>query len=212
MGFSLDLASLSAHTRCAMSQIDDKYNSLGGPNSFLGAPMSPEVVCVNNAALRKRVYQYGSIYFFAQSTDGAHEVHGDIAQKFDSLGAEANILAYPVSDETLLFDGFGRMNFFAGGEIYWRSSTGPLEVHGAISGRYRTLGGPQGFLGYPLSNETVSSDNSGSFNQFDNGVIYWKGSTGAHEVHGAILAKWKSLGMQAGSLGYPLTNEMPVAS
>jgi len=174
--------------------------------------MSPEVVCVNNAALRKRVYQYGSIYFFAQSTDGAHEVHGDIAQKFDSLGAEANILAYPVSDETLLFDGFGRMNFFAGGEIYWRSSTGPLEVHGAISGRYRTLGGPQGFLGYPLSNETVSSDNSGSFNQFDNGVIYWKGSTGAHEVHGAILAKWKSLGMQAGSLGYPLTNEMPVAS
>lgn len=81
-----------------MSQIDDKYNSLGGPNSFLGAPMSPEVVCVSDAALRRRVYQFGSIYFFAQSQDGAHEVHGDIAQKYDALGADASFLAYPVSD------------------------------------------------------------------------------------------------------------------
>lgn len=104
------------------------------------------------------------------------------------------------------------MNFFAGGEIYWRSSTGPLEVHGGISGRYRTLGGPQSFLGYPLSNQTPCSDNAGQWNQFEHSVIYWKGNVGAHEVHGAILAKWTSLGKEAGSLGYPLTNEMPVAS
>jgi uncharacterized protein with LGFP repeats len=60
----------------------------------------------------------------------AFEVHGDIAQKYYSLNREAGFLGFPQSDETLLFDGMGRMNYFQGGEIYWRSSTGPSRSTG----------------------------------------------------------------------------------
>ena len=195
-----------------MSAIDDKYASLGGSNSFLGLPAGPETVSKANKSWTFRDYQHGSIYYFANSSTGAHEIHGAIAQKYYALGRETSFLGFTQSDETLLFDGFGRVNFFDGGSIYWRQATGPFEVHGAINGRYQALGGPESFLGYPLSDETDTSDKTGRWNQFEHGVIFWKGgSIGAHEVHGAILDKWKSLGLQAGSLGYPLTNEMPVA-
>ncbi|GAB16036.1 hypothetical protein ARGLB_105_00010, partial [Arthrobacter globiformis NBRC 12137] len=33
--------------------------------------------------------------------------------------------------------------------------------------------------------------------------IYWSPKTGAHEVHGAIRAKWAALGWEKGPLGYP---------
>jgi uncharacterized protein with LGFP repeats len=195
-----------------MSKIDEKYANMGGPGSVLGSPIDAEVVCANSS-WTKRDYQHGSIYYFANST-GAHEIHGAIAQKYYALKAEASFLGYPQSDETQRFDGFGRVNFFDNGAIYWRLSTGAFEVHGGISARFQALGGPQGVLGYPLSDEGDASDKTGRWNQFENGVIFWKdtNSLGAHEVHGAILTKWKSLGMQAGSLGYPVTNEMPIAS
>jgi len=192
-----------------MSVIADKYAQLGGPAGFLGAPKGAEKDCAD-AGRRKRDYAHGSIYSWDQSTDGAHEVHGDIAQKYYALKAEAGIMGYPASDETLLHDGFGRVNHFTGGDIYWRQSTGAFEIHGAIVGRYRALGGARSVLGYPLSDESDTSDKTGRWNQFEQGVIFWKSGPGAHEVHGDILAKWKSLNMQAGKLGYPVTNEIPV--
>ena len=193
-----------------MSAIDNKYAQLGGAGGILGAPKGPETQCTD-PKLRKRDYVNGSIYFQNTHT-AAFEVHGNIAAKFYSLSAETGVLGYPVSDETVVPDGVGRVSHFSGGDIYWRPSTGAFEVHGGILGRYASIGGPQSALGYPLSDEAETSDNSGRFNQFQFGVIYWKGSVGAHEVHGAILAKWKSLNAQAGALGYPLTNEIPVAT
>lgn len=194
-----------------MSAIDDKYSSLGGPSSPLGSPKGPEVTCANKD-WTKRDYQFGSIYFWKYSSTGAHEIHGNIALKYYSLNSEASALGYPQSDETGLFDGFGRVNYFDNGMIFWRATVGTFEVQGAIAGRYRALGGPQGLLGYPLSDESPTSDNTGRCNQFQGGVIYYKWNTpSAHEVHGAILAKWKSLGLQTSSLGYPVTNEMPAS-
>ncbi|MGO4859079.1 LGFP repeat-containing protein, partial [Arthrobacter sp. 2MCAF14] len=40
--------------------------------------------------------------------------------------------------------------------------------------------------------------------------IYWSPATGAHEVQGAIRAKWAALGWEQGRLGYPLTDEYAV--
>jgi uncharacterized protein with LGFP repeats len=195
-----------------MSAIDDKYAQLGAAGGILGAPKGPETQCTD-PKLRKRDYTNGSIYFYFQNAQSlAFEVHGNIALKFYSLKAENGLLTYPTSDETVVPDGVGRVSHFNGGDIYWTPSTGAFEVHGFILGRYAGIGGPQSVLGYPLSDETEASDNTGRFNQFQSGVIYWKGTTGAHEVHGAILTQWKSLNSQAGSLGYPLTNEIPVAT
>jgi uncharacterized protein with LGFP repeats len=195
-----------------MSAIDDKYAQLGGPSSFLGSPKGPEVQCADSK-LRKRDFDNGSIYFYNQNSQSVpYEIHGSIAQKYYALGAETGILAYPISDEIALPDGIGRVSHFHQGDTYWSPSTGAHEVHGAILGRYAGIGGPQGVLGYPLSDESDTSDKTGRWNQFQFGAIYWKQQLfGAYEVHGAILAKWNSLGAQAGSLGYPISNETPVA-
>ena len=80
-------------------------------------------------------------------------------------------------------------------------------VHGAIRDKWAELGGEQGFLGYPLTDETATPDGVGRFNHFEGGSIYWTPNTGAHEVHGAIRDKWTELDWERGLLGYPLTDE-----
>lgn len=65
----------------------------------------------------------------------------------------------------------------------------------------------QGPLGYPVTDELATPDNRGRYSVFENGSIYWKETTGAHEVRGAIRDKWKETGWEAGSLGYPISDE-----
>ena len=81
------------------------------------------------------------------------------------------------------------------------------RTQGEIDTRYQGLGGCNGFLGAALTDETTAPDNSGKYNVFRNGSIYWSPTTGAFEVHGAIRDKWKELGWEAGLLGYPVSNE-----
>ena len=49
----------------------------------------------------------------------------------------------------------------------------------------------------------------GQISYFQGGVIDWTPATGAHEVHGAILAKWNDLPADHGlNLGHPTSDEM----
>jgi uncharacterized protein with LGFP repeats len=82
-----------------------------------------------------------------------------------------------------------------------------FEVHGLIAQKWQSLGGANGFLGEPLTNETTTPDGVGRFNHFQGGSIYWTPKTGAHEVHGQIRNKWQSLRWERGPLGYPISDE-----
>jgi hypothetical protein len=42
--------------------------------------------------------------------------------------------------------------------------------------------------------------------EFEKGAIYWSRATGARVVSGAVLAKYKRLGAEGGSLGYPVSD------
>ncbi|MDQ6648609.1 MAG: twin-arginine translocation signal domain-containing protein [Actinomycetota bacterium] len=79
----------------------------------------------------------------------------------------------------------------------------------AIDQHYYDLGGPQGFLGQPVGPEQRAPDQIGAFRYFQGGGIYWTPSTGAREVHGAILGRWAGLGYEHSVLGYPVTDESP---
>ncbi|MDF0650752.1 MAG: hypothetical protein P0121_04685 [Nitrospira sp.] len=187
-----------------MSDIDTKYTALGGPGGWLGQPTSPELAAPDGIG-RYRHFQGGSIYW--SPSTGAHEVHGAIRVKWASLGWERSFLSYPLTDESTTPDGVGRYNHFQGGSIYWTPSTGAHEVHGAIRGKWASLGWERSFLGYPLTDESTTPDGVGRYNHFQGGSIYWTPSTDAHEVHGAIRGKWASLGWERSFLGYPLTDE-----
>jgi hypothetical protein len=190
--------------------IDLLYAHLGGESGFLGAPLSAEKVACDGVG-RYRDYEGGSIYWSPQSTVWAHEVHGAIRELYRSLGAECGPLGYPVTDELKTPDGIGRYNQFQNGFIYWSPETGAHEVHGAIGEQWQALGSEQSVLGYPITDESGTPDGVGRYNQFQNGSIYWSPETGAHEVHGAILELWKSLGWETSYLGYPLTDELATA-
>lgn len=157
-----------------MSAISDKYNALGGPTGFLGAPTGPESSTPDGVG-RFEHYQFGSIYWTPQT--GAHEVHGAIHTKWASLGWEN--FGYPTTDESGTPDGVGRFNHFhniqnsGDSSIYWTPQTGAHEVHGAIRDAWAGLGWERSSLGYPTSDEYQTPDLTWESSQFQRGSIIW---------------------------------------
>lgn len=190
--------------------ITQHYAALGGAATY-GNPTNAEY---RVAGGRARDYQRGSIVWSART--GARAVHGAIATKYRGLGGAAGVLGFATTDEQGTPDGVGRYNHFdagAGGSIYWTPATGAWSVHGAIRQRWAALGWERGPLGYPITDERGTPDGIGRYNQFSRpsgGSIYWTPSTGAHEVMGAIRARWASLGAERGRLGYPVSGEYAV--
>lgn len=76
-----------------------------------------------------------------------------------------------------------------------------------IEEKHEALGGDSGWMGRPVQSTQECPDREGYFRRYANGMIYYHRKTGAHEVHGAILAKWSSMGFERSLLGYPITDE-----
>jgi len=90
------------------------------------------------------------------SARGAHEVHGEIAAHYRSLGGSGSFLGYPTTDETATPDRVGRYNHFQAGSIYWTPSTGAHEVHGLIRQLWAQRGWERNAaLGYPVTDELI---------------------------------------------------------
>lgn len=109
-----------------MTEIDAKFKSLGGSTGVLGSPTGTEKSCPDNTG-RFRHYKEGSIYW--HPAHGAHEVHGDIFDKWAALGWEWSWLGYPTSDE----EGFGdkgRVSRFENGIIEYHPDTGTVDKQG----------------------------------------------------------------------------------
>ena len=95
-------------------------------------------------------------------------------------------------------------------DTYSSPATGTHSVIGAILQEYRAVGGPQGRLGYPVTDELPTPRGGGRFNHFQHGSIYWAPGLGAHEMYGAIRGHWASLGWETSVLGFPVTDEFLV--
>jgi hypothetical protein len=131
-----------------------------------------------------------------------------IDQHYASFGGPSGFLGQPLADEAPTFDGIGRARHYQGGSILWTPGRGPHETHGAIRDKWTSLDAERGLLSYPLTDELTTPNLAGRFNHFQWGSIYWTPTTGAHEVHGAIRAKWASLGWERSFLGFPTSDEL----
>jgi uncharacterized protein with LGFP repeats len=150
-------------------------------------------------------FQKGRFYW--RSGVPAFAVYGAILGEYRVLGTVNSFLKFPTTDESPGANG-GRYNHFQGGSIFWTSSTGAHVVYGAIRAKWAALGWERGFLGYPRSDEVAVT--GGRASQFQGGNVYWSSTTGAHEVHGAILARYLSLGGTGSRLGLPVSDEYPI--
>ncbi|WP_442010040.1 N-acetylmuramoyl-L-alanine amidase [Mycobacterium sp. 2YAF39] len=72
-----------------------KWESMGGPNSPLGAPRSPEAS--GEGPVRYANFEHGAIYW--SPTSGAEPVTGEIYTAWGSLGFERGALGLPTSGE-----------------------------------------------------------------------------------------------------------------
>ncbi|HEY0947290.1 MAG TPA: hypothetical protein VGD81_18545 [Opitutaceae bacterium] len=132
-----------------------------------------------------------------------------IKGRYQALGGAKGFLGAAQTTITVCPDRVGYFQHFKGGSIYYHPQTGAHEVHGLIRAKWAALGWERSFLGYPRTDETVGRDtkHEGRYNHFQGGSVFWHPAAGAHEVHGAIRAKYLELGAEASFLGYPTTDE-----
>src|SRR6266540_5373337 len=102
---------------------------------------------------------------------------------------------------------------FSGVSTSYSSLTLKEEATIAIREKYNELTTQKGFptVPDPDTPPALTYNRDGYYRFFNGYGIWWTEDTGAHEVHGAILAKWAGLnyeiGNEKGKLGYPLTDE-----
>lgn len=189
-------------------EIKAKYDSLGGPGSFLNYPTSANIVNPGNTGERV-TFVNGPIYWSAAT--GAHPVVNSFLNRWGIHQYEAGWLGYPISDEIVHPDGFGRRQEFQNGAIYvaFSNAIGSAIKNGPIRDKWNTSGAqtPGSLLGYPTGDEIPLPDGEGRMARFERGVIYWHPFFEAHTVTGAMLVAWELSGYEAGDWGYPASDE-----
>ncbi len=192
--------------------IRDRYNSLGGPGSFLSFPTSGELTNPGNSGKRSQ-FLNGPIYWSAST--GAHPVVNSFLFRWQQLGYESanGMLGYPTTDEIVHSNGQGRQQEFQRGVIYvaFQNAVGSALRNGLIRDKYNSFGGHSGPLGYPSSDPIEVTKYGGRYNNFVNGTITWSSQTGARLLFGAVRDRWHQLGREDGALGYPLGDEEALA-
>src|SRR5882757_1514370 len=157
---------------------------------------------------------FTSLFFTIQ---GSLEIHGDgtfpAVQPFlkaeKRISDRAALLGYSPTD--LLGDVSGVPGGFFGHyvnhDIYANNEGDTFEVHGDIRAKYNFLGGANGILGMPVSDERGTPDGIGRYNHFKNGSIYWTPRTGAMAVWGTVRDAWAASGWELGPMGYPVNDQ-----
>jgi uncharacterized protein with LGFP repeats len=84
----------------------------------------------------------------------------------------------------------------------------PYTVQGPILAKYQSLTADQlKDLGKPYDNELKTKDGSGSYQQFDGGVLIYKNGGPVYFVWGKIRDAWNAVQASQGKLGYPTSDE-----
>lgn len=150
----------------------------------------------------------GGIIMYQDGNGQAFEMHGAILQTYWALGNRAEI-GYLVSDEISGAMGGTRKSLFNRGGIYWSPRTGAVPVVGQIWVDYESFG-EAAAIGLPVSPVVAISD--GFEQSFQQAQMYLRGTASrAFEVHGAILAKYRSSGGPV-VWGFPVSNEQDIKS
>ena len=84
----------------------------------------------------------------------------------------------------------------------------PYTVQGPILAKYQSLTADQlKDLGKPYDNELKTKDGTGSYQQFDGGVLIYKDGGPVYFVWGKIRDAWNAVQASQGKLGYPTSDE-----
>lgn len=110
----------------------------------------------------------------------------------------------------IVLDGTRGTAFLSGDDFRWAyglKSTWFSIAPTPIIERWRALGGEKSPLGAPRSGEYAVA--KGAAQDFRHGRIYWSKKTGARDMRGPILRKYRDYGGPSSRVGWPATGTMP---
>jgi hypothetical protein len=183
-----------------------KHEALGGIYGQLGYPKE-NARNARDGRSRYQNFDKGRIY---QRGSSVVEIHGAVFTLHESLRGVYGELKYPVTDLDEVGDRRGKAQWFEKGLVFYSPTTGAHAVWGKILDRFAANGNVRGYLQYPTSEPTPVGDGRGTYATFEQGNIYTSTTTGAFQVHGAVLdAYLDTYGGPTGTLGYPLSELQP---
>ena len=185
------------------STINNRYQKLNASDGYLGAPVSEEKCGLTNGGCYRK-YKNGTIYW--SKATGAWDVFGGIYEAWAKAGAEKSSLGYPKSGEKKNAKG-ATYQEFEKGRIYWTSKNGAWIIADWAVDRYEKIGSVKSTLSAAKSKPVCGLKNSGCYQAFQNGFMYYSKTTGTWEVFGGIYEAWAKKGLENGSLGYPESSE-----
>jgi uncharacterized protein with LGFP repeats len=143
------------------------WSSLGAERGALGYPLGKEFC---HSGLCYQRFQSGA-YLVWSSGAGTQLTAGAIGAKFDRY---ATYLGGPTtSQETCGLRYGGCAQQFANGRMYWAPGIGAWPIRGGIQAQWRSAGGENGSLGYPISAEFCRPDGAGCMQYFQGGQLVW---------------------------------------
>lgn len=182
--------------------IKEKYDSIGGPTSFLLLPKSNELTNPDGVGKRSE-FVNGYIYWHPKT--GAHTVSLPVSKVWARHGWEKGFLGYPTTSDIPQGNAWYKQDF-QGGHVYTHNAlpASQASIQGAIYDKWQSMGAQNSELGYPISDELTTPDGVGRYNVFEHGTIYWTPKTGAHFVSGLTQYVWADSGYEKGKYGYPV--------
>jgi uncharacterized protein with LGFP repeats len=203
--------------------INAAWDKLGGSAAVLGVPTDDETY---NGDEVSQTFSGGQLTWnrrtnaftttppeLADQLTGL-DVPGDVTTAIDAARRAAGGPLGPLGaadggQYSIGADGTGQN--YAGGKIFYSPATGANVLTGQVLAKYESVGGPEGDLGFPTSNENdgglAPMSKIASFAAADQPVIYWTPDFGAVIVRGAMNAAWTKLGGAKGDLGAPMSDQ-----
>jgi aldose sugar dehydrogenase len=106
--------------------IYNKWKDIGAELSELGHPLTDETPSSSGDGGYFNLFEHGAIYWTPNT--GAHAIHGDIFNRWKTLGAELSELGHPLTDVQDVAEGQGSISYFQGGSIRVFSNNGTVQV------------------------------------------------------------------------------------
>jgi len=123
---------------------------------------------------------------------------------YEMLGGAQSRLGAPITDTFEVAAGAERD--YQGGAIFYSEQTGAKALYGPVLGRYQALGGPNGQLGFPASDEADAGNGVAHVADFSapgGASIYWSPQWGSVVITGAVLDTDRASGGAIGPFSYP---------
>ena len=118
-------------TRSNITKIPDYINSDNNSSDIMTSYNTNNLSDIYiSEDTKTRYYQNftdGAIYW--KHNTGAHEVHGEIYEKWKQLSLECSFLGYPITGERSLQESMRSISYFQGGAIMWTRDAGAVVIH-----------------------------------------------------------------------------------